>query len=187
MKTTHGEVIYLVWPDGNDDGELFVRGHFNDSEAREILLRESEQLETIAFISLEDDDNPGSMDSDAIGDRCENLIEKARIERIYARWSQESGFDEGTTALRTYRNPGHGRFAVTRATLFPRTPCALSTRQGSGVYDCRECGRRFRGPFDPHNLTGPADCEWLAGDEQVRAFTDVYEELEPATNQSATA
>lgn len=174
MKTTNGEVISLIWPDGNDDGELFVRGHFPDREARDILLRESDELDVTAIKSLSID-YPDSM---AVEVQSRALLDKARVERIYARWSQESREEGLTAVLRIYTKTGRGRFPVTRATLFPRTPCYLSVRTGTGIYNCLKCGRRFRGPADPHNLTGPSDCDRLVGDEHVDEFTDVYEELD---------
>lgn len=182
MKTKHGEVIELVWPEGNDEGELLIRGHFNDAEARKIFLSGSDELGAFACVSLGDEVDP-PFDEDVVTDRCEALIGQARIERLYARWSQEAGCDDMTTVLRPYRLPGRGLFAVTRAKLFPRTPCHMSFWPWAGTYECTKCGRRFRGPTDPHNLTGPADCERLVGDEQVREYTEVYEELEPATNR----
>lgn len=182
MKTKHGEVIELVWPEGNDRGELLIRGHFDDAEARKIFLSGSDELGNFAYTSLDDELEP-PFDEDAVTDRCEALIGRARIERLYARWSQEAGCDDMTTVLRPYRSPGRGRFAVTLAKLFPDPPCHMGLNPRTGIYRCHTCSRRFRGPTDPHNLTGPADCGRLVGDEQVREYTEVYEELEPATNR----
>lgn len=181
MKTTSGEVLSLIWPDGNDDGELFIRGHFPDSEARAILLRGSDELDVTAIKSL-DADYP---DSKAVEAQARALLDKARVERIFARWSQESQEYGLTAVLRTYAGPGRGRFPVTRATLFPSTPCCLSIITGTGIYRCLKCGRRFRGAENPHNLTGPADCERLVGDEHVATFTEVYEELANAKEGAA--
>ena len=173
MKTKHGEVMSLVWPDGNDDGELYIRGHLNDDPAKDTLLNYSDELEWIAYDRLEDDEK---QDDVKVAEEARELIESARIERIYARWSQESGEDLGAR-LRTYKARGRGRFAVTRATLYPRPPCHLSVRVGEGLYHCGACGRRFVGPDEqPYNLTGPDDCERLVGDEVVSEFTTVYRE-----------
>jgi len=175
MRTTTGEVINLIWPDGNDEGEIFIRGHYSDKQARNILLRSSGELEEMAIDSLE----LGNPDETNIIARCHDLVGQARIERVYARWSQESSDHDLGAILRAYRNPGKGRFQVTRAKIFPRPPCSLSFQQHTEIYRCLKCGRKFRGPTDPYNLTGPADCDRLIGDEQVQEFTRVYEDLEP--------
>lgn len=179
MKTEYGEVIELVWPEGNDDGELFVRGHVPFNEAREELLGASGGLEDLAVQSLEGEDEAEDY-SDAVYQRMTELLDGARFEHRFARWSQESNpeFDEAGSVLRDYRSRGRGRFSVTKVTLWPRPPCALSRYVDDNVYRCMSCKRRFVGEQKKRGMHGgPSDCERLVGDE-VGPFITVIQELE---------
>lgn len=171
-----GEVIDLVWPEGNDDGELFIRGHIPDEQARETILHNSEELDNLAADTVSDEE---LFDSELMDDRCHHLVLGARVEHGYARWSREALADEENLngVLRYYAAPGPGgRFPVTRVTLWPRPVCHLSVNLETGVYRCTKCDRRFLGPTKPHILRGPPDCPRLIGDE-IGPFTEVYEEL----------
>lgn len=115
----HGEVIDLVWPEGNDDGDLFIKGHLPDDDARERILHESDELETLADRTFADDCDPCEEDMD---DRCHSLAVNAEVVRGYGRWSREAVCIEENLngILRFYLEPGRGRFPVTRVTLWPR-------------------------------------------------------------------
>lgn len=174
----HGAVIDLVWPDGNDDGELYVRGHVPDEQARQIILAQCDELEGLALATIDDE---GEASSDAIEVVCRRLVTGARVEHGYARWSREAQCnDEGLDGvLRYYSEPGPGgRFPVTRLTLFPRPRCHLSFHPWLGVSTCTKCGRRFRPENTERSSRAPADCMYLLGDE-VGPFTKVAKELEP--------
>lgn len=174
---THGQIIELVWPDGNDDGELFIRGHVPEADARETILRYSTELESLALDTI--DDSP-PVDADTVERVCRGLINGARVEHGYARWSREDRWDLSglECVLRYHREPGPGgRFPVTAVTLWPRPPCHLSVHPETGTYLCCTCGRRFIGPTEPHVFGKLADCPRLVGDECAQDVP-VYEELE---------
>lgn len=173
----YGEWITLAWPDGNDNGEFFMRGHIGDEQARQRAMQYEEIEAHIEEAARYPDD------SDALDAAIEHRVAHARVELLYARWSQEASIEEPSISavLRLYREPGRGRFPVTRVMLAPPTPCCLSVRTRSDVYTCRVCGRCFEGPVadpTPASLDGPSDCAHLRGDEIFNP-TPVYRELAP--------
>lgn len=180
-----GAVIDLVWPDGNDDGEIFVRGHVWHVDARLTVLKDCDELERLAEDSL-GFRKPGDATSEQIEAECRRLVDNARVEHGYARWSREAlaEREDLNGVLRYYSAPGPGgRFPVTRLTLWPRPVCHLSVNPTTGIYRCTKCARRFRGPVDPYVHGAPADCPRLVGDERTQ-FVEVYEELESGELQA---
>lgn len=88
-KYADGEVIELYW-DGRPE-ELYVKGHMPTGEARFLL-------------------------ESYYGTRNGSLYDFEDPEPIYGRWSCEYDCDgERASVLRTYRQPGRGRFPVMEA------------------------------------------------------------------------
>lgn len=188
MKTQYGDVIELHFEDGNPDGRLYVRGHLPEYEVRDVLAENSDWLEATADQELHDQLFDGvelkRFSKAQIVHKAHELLANARIEHLYARWSMDANH-ECDMVLKDYRERGRGRFPVTRAILYPEPPCFMPTQKGSGVYACRTCGKRYRGPICDYTtlLRGPATCPHLQGDE-TGPFTEVYEEL-PAEAETA--
>lgn len=182
----HGEVMHLTWPDGNDEGVIYVRGHVDDDSAREAVLGfHDEAMESIAIGSLGLRGPLSDQDRAAIEAEMRRLADGARVERVYARWSMEADdpLENGWLALREYRSRGRGRFPVTRVTAFPDTPCHVvftpdrntaESGERTGVCVCRKCGRRWIG----RGVRSPGGCPRLVGDERYTPG-EVIEELDP--------
>jgi hypothetical protein len=180
-REQEGQLINLVWPDGNDEGEIFVRGHVTAAAARQTALAESSELDDVVLEAFAD---PATASDDDLGAYARERVDRARVEYGYARWSCEMDVDFGepdgqAMKIRYYRHPGRGRFPVTRLRLSPDPACHLSRWINDDVFTCTKCGRRFRlAADDIQKARAPADCSHLVGDE-AGPLVPVAKELPP--------
>ncbi len=85
-KYNYGDYIYLIWEDGGSPDAYYIRGHVSHDEGIATLIGE------------------GAID---------NEFEVGRADHIYGRWSMQPREDGTGHILRTYKEPGRGRFAIT--------------------------------------------------------------------------
>lgn len=119
--TSNGELIDLVWPDGNDEGELFIQGHVPVEIARQQTLDDSEELVRFAENAVLEDDLTALADDnrdERVQAMAAQLVGKAHVDHLYAYWHDDHDH-EMERVIRTTQNPGPGCFEVTRLRLWP--------------------------------------------------------------------
>ncbi|MHB8071532.1 MAG: hypothetical protein ACYDHF_06235 [Candidatus Cryosericum sp.] len=104
-----GEFIQLLW-DGWFPDALYIRGHIPEKDA--LIILEGED----ALVKVDRYYDPG--DKEWKYQRYIPILSPAH--HAYGRWSMEPGPDGCTLVLRDYKEPGQGRFKVTRFDVIDR-------------------------------------------------------------------
>lgn len=112
IEYRHNEVIELEWPDGNDDGAMYLCGHIEPNEARHTLARECEWLHDT--IDRAEPEYPDDMQA-----RSMEWLASAKLEHGYARWAPPVADPDYEQVLRECDASTPGAFAITKVMLWP--------------------------------------------------------------------